>query len=79
MKTLTTNLSRIKEGVQVMMKESKDPEIVLIPLTLYQALLNRLEELEDIRDHIWETEAYRRGEGRSFKEFVKEHRSEFDI
>ncbi len=62
-----------------MLKKSEDMEIVLVPLHSYEELLNKIEELEDLADHKESIAAYNRGEGRSFREFLREHRDQFDV
>ena len=54
-------------------------EIVLLPLSKYNELIERLEELEDMQDHIQAMKDYRAGKGRSFREFLDEHKKEFKI
>jgi PHD/YefM family antitoxin component YafN of YafNO toxin-antitoxin module len=56
-----------------------EKKMVLMPLDEYQALMLRIEELEDIRDMLQAEVEYRGGEGRSFREFLAENEDAFDL
>ena len=49
-------------------------DVVLLPLTRYQTLMNRLEDLEDILDAQRSIAEYRAGQGRTFNDYLKERR-----
>jgi len=52
------------------------PKAVLIKYEVYNALMDRLEELEDLHDMAEAEKAYRKGEGQDFEEFVTELKRE---
>ncbi|MCI0478048.1 MAG: hypothetical protein L0Y55_17530 [Anaerolineales bacterium] len=49
-------------------------DVVLLPLTRYQTLMKRLEDLEDLLDSQRSIAEYRAGQSRAFGEYVKERR-----
>jgi PHD/YefM family antitoxin component YafN of YafNO toxin-antitoxin module len=49
-------------------------DVVLLPLTRYQTLMKRLEDLEDILDSQRSIAEYRAGQGRTFSDYLKERR-----
>ncbi len=72
-----TKIDNLSKEVKKIYKPKE--EIVLLPLSKYNKLIERLEELEDIQDHIEATKDYRAGKGRSFRKFLDEHKKEFKI
>jgi len=64
---------------QVLLANLNREKIVLMPLAEYQALLDRLEELEDIRDMLQAETSYRAGQGRPFRDFLDEHQDAFHV
>ena len=58
----------------VVVRLGKD-EVVMIPFRKYQALLQKLEDLEDILDSQRAMAEYRSGKGRPFTEYLRERRS----
>jgi len=50
-------------------------EVVVIPFRKYQALLQKIEDLEDVLDAQRAMVEYRAGKGRPFNDYLKEHRS----
>ncbi|MBI5649739.1 MAG: hypothetical protein HZC40_04715 [Chloroflexi bacterium] len=50
-------------------------EVVVIPFRKYQALLQKLEDLEDVLDAQRAMAEYRAGKARPFNDYLKEHRS----
>ena len=49
-------------------------DVVLLPLTRYQTLMKRLEDLEDILDSQRSIAEYRAGQERAFSDYLKERR-----
>ncbi len=58
---------------QAFLESLGEKKVVLMPLDEYQALMRKIEELEDIRDMLQAEVEYRSGEGRSFGEFLAEN------
>lgn len=52
---------------------------VLLPLDEYEALLDRLEELEDIIDSYVALAEYRAGEGRSLQAYLAERKDSYRV
>jgi cell division septum initiation protein DivIVA len=63
---------------QALLESLGEKKVVLMPLDEYQALMRKIEELEDIRDMLQAEVEYRSGEGRSFREFLAENEDAFD-
>ena len=64
---------------QTLLESLGEKKMVLMPLDEYQALMRRIEELEDIRDMLQAEVEYRDGGGRSFREFLAENEDAFDL
>jgi hypothetical protein len=54
-------------------------KFLLMPYKDYLALLRKIEELEDMRDMLQAEIDYRKGQGRPFREFLKEHQDAFGL
>ena len=65
--------------LQALLESLGEKKMVLMPLDEYQALMRKIEELEDIRDMLQAEVEYRSGEGRSFREFLAENEDAFDL
>jgi hypothetical protein len=76
---IVTTVSNSSRGVKMMLNRSMEEEIVIVPLSRYEALLQQVEDLKDIHDHYKVMEEYQIGEGRPFREFMAEHGKEFDL
>ncbi len=63
-----TKINNLSKEVKKIYKSKE--EIVLLPLSKYNKLIERLEELEDIQEHIEAMKYYRAGKGRSFRKFL---------
>jgi len=66
--TTVTKLSRIRKTVENHLK-SGDLELVVIPRTKYEALIENLEDLKDLRDSIEALKEYRSGRTISFDKY----------
>ena len=72
-----TKINNLSKAVKKIYKSKE--EIVLLPLSRYNKLLERMEELEDIKDHIDAMKDYKAGKGKDFREFLNEHKEKFKI
>jgi len=61
-------------GLSPMLGELGQRKAVLLPLEEYEALLERVEELEDILDSERSVAAYRAGEGKSLEQYLAERK-----
>ncbi|MFH0774070.1 MAG: hypothetical protein V2A53_01050 [bacterium] len=77
--SIVTTVSNSSRGVKMMLGRSMEEEIVIVPLSRYESLLQQVEDLKDIQDHYNVMEEYRMGEGRPFREFMVEYEEEFDL
>lgn len=66
-------------GKELTIKPRRGQELVVIPLKKYLSLLEYIEDLEDLYDHIEAMEEYRSGRGRSLREFLSKNRRMFDL
>ena len=64
----TTNIKHIKKSIETRLK-SGDLELVVLPKTEYENLLQRLEDLQDIRDSIESLKEYRAGKRTAFDDY----------
>ncbi len=72
-----TQIKNLSKEVKKIYKTKE--EIVLLPLSRYNKLLEKIEKLEDIKNHVEAMKDYRAGKGRKFREFLNEHKKEFKI
>lgn len=72
-----TKINNLSKDVKEVYKNNE--EIVLLPLSKYNKLLERMEELEDIKDHIEAMKDHKAGKGKKFKDFLNEHKEKFKI
>jgi hypothetical protein len=63
-----TNLNRIKRSVESHLKAG-DLELIIIPRAEYEALLEQIEDMKDIRDSIQTLKEYRSGKQISFDRY----------
>lgn len=70
----TKYLEQIKER-PIVITQNGTPTAYLIDCEWYDALLQRLEDLEDLRDMEESLAAYNAGEGRRFRDYDKQHRA----
>lgn len=63
-----TNLNRIKKNIEAHLK-SGDLELVVLPKVEYDALLEKLDDLKDIRDSAEALKEYRSGNYISFNRY----------
>lgn len=63
-----TNLNRIKRRVESHLKAG-DLELIIIPRAEYEALLEQIEDMKDIRDSIQTLKEYRSGKRISFDRY----------
>lgn len=54
-------------------------DVVLLPLTHYQRLMQRLEDLEDLLDSQRVLAEYRAGQGRAFSDYLKKRRGKLCV
>ena len=66
-------------GKELTIKSERGQELVVVPLKKYLSLLEYIEDLEDLYDHIVAMEEYKLGKGRSLREFLSKHRRMFDL
>ena len=66
-------------GKELTIKSERGQELVVVPLKKYLSLLEYIEDLEDLCDHIVAMEEYKLGKGRSLREFLSKHRRMFDL
>jgi len=64
---------------QSLLESLGEKKMVLMPLDEYQALMRKIEELEDIHDMLQAEVEYRSRVGRSFREFLAENEAVFDL
>jgi tRNA threonylcarbamoyladenosine modification (KEOPS) complex Cgi121 subunit len=63
-----TNIRQIKKSIETHLK-SGDLELVVLPKAEYEALLDKLDNLRDIRDSIESLKEYRAGKRISFDDY----------
>ncbi|MEK9149538.1 MAG: hypothetical protein AAB267_05770 [Candidatus Desantisbacteria bacterium] len=76
---ILTTVNNSGKGVKMMLQKLEKEEIVIIPLSRYEALLQQMEDLQDQENHYKAMEDYRQGEGRAFREFIAEQGGKFDL
>ncbi len=76
---LKTSLKRREDGAITLEIKKMEEEIVILPFSRYEALLEQIEDLKDIQDNYKAMEEYRMGKGRPFREFLAECGGEFDL
>jgi hypothetical protein len=64
----TTSIKHIKKSIETHLR-SGDLELVVLPKTEYESLLQRLEDLQDIRDSIGSLKEYRAGKRIAFDDY----------
>lgn len=71
-----TNLSRIKKSVENHLK-SGDLELVVLPRAEYETLLNKLDDLKDIRDSVEALKEYQSGRRISFDRYDARRKTKY--
>jgi hypothetical protein len=71
---MITNLNRIKKSVESQM-QSGNLELVVLPRLEYEALLERLEDLEDLHASIEAMKEYQSGKFTSFDDYDARRKS----
>ena len=71
-----TNLNRIKKSVENHLK-SGDLELVVLPRAEYQTLLDKLDDLKDIRDSIEALREYQSGKRVSFDRYDARRKTKY--
>lgn len=69
-----TNLNQIKKSVETHLK-SGNLELVVLPRVEYEALLDKLEDLKDLRDSLEALKEYRSGKRTSFARYDARRKS----
>ncbi len=69
-----TKLDQIKQSVKTHLK-SGDLELVVLPRAEYEALLEKLDDLKDIRDSLDALKEYRSGKHVSFERYETRRRA----
>ncbi len=65
---IATRIKHIKKTIETHLR-SGDLELVVLPKTEYESLLQRLEDLQDIRDSIESLKEYRAGKKMAFDDY----------
>lgn len=76
---VVTTVGNSAKGVKMMLGRSIEEKIVIVPFSNYESLLQQIEDLKDVQEHLMAMEDYRKGKGRSFRGFVSEYEKEFDL
>jgi len=63
-----TNIKQIKKSIQTHL-QAGNPELVVLPRIEYQALLEKLDDLKDLRDSIEALKEYQSGKYISFDRY----------
>jgi hypothetical protein len=71
---MITDLNRIKKSVESQM-QSGNLELVVLPRVEYEALLERLQDLEDLHDSIEALKEYQSGKFTSFDDYDARRKS----